>query len=59
VVCRVSVVPYQHVVLCHPEYCQSQAASEELAFDSTKLPRFSWVSSAPFERRQVLGYEVM
>lgn len=51
---QVSAVPYQHVVVCHPEYYQSQAASEESAPDLIKIPGISQASSAPFEQRRVL-----
>lgn len=43
VVYQVVVVPYQHVVLFHPECChyQDQAAFEESVFGSTKIPKIS------------------
>jgi hypothetical protein len=41
VVCQVSVVPYQDVVLYRPEYFQSQVVFEELASGSTKFPKTS------------------
>jgi hypothetical protein len=58
VVCQVSVVPYQDVVLFRPEYFQSQIGFEELVFGLTKLPKTSQESSAPFEQQEDLGYEV-
>jgi hypothetical protein len=58
VACQVSGVPYQDVVLYRPECFQSQAVFEELVSGSTKVPKTSKESSAPFEQQEVLKYEV-
>jgi hypothetical protein len=59
VVFQVSAVPYQDVVLFHPEHYQGQTALGKLASGSTRFPETSEESSAPSVQQEVQKYEVM
>jgi hypothetical protein len=59
VVFRVSAVPYQDVVLFHPEHYQDQTAFGKLTSGSTRFPEASEESSAPSVQQEVQKCEVM